>query len=86
MKELEKLNEIVIQDLATEMEMLQIYGGTSMDSDFNFKCPSNTYCPQVGSCGGGGTCGSGTSGNGTSGNGTSGNGADIIGPPTYMFC
>lgn len=80
MQELEILNETVPQDLLTEMEMLQICGGTSPDGDTYNGC--NIYCPCTpdggGTCGGdtcgGDTCGGDTCGGGTCGGDTCGGG------------
>ena len=74
MKELEMLNEVVTDDLLSEMEMLHICGGVNpSDSSVNVYC-DGAYCDNCGGTCGSGTCGSGTCVSGTCGSGTCGSG------------
>jgi hypothetical protein len=52
MKELRQNNQLSVnnQDLLSEMEMLNVYGGGMLGDGGNGYCPSNENCPNNGSC------------------------------------
>lgn len=85
MKKLEILNEAVTDDLLSEMEMLQVCGGSdSSNPDTNVYC-NGAFCVNCTDNCGGSTCGGSTCGGSTCGSNNSGNGSGNVGNGVYIL-
>lgn len=90
MTELMVLNDNVEVDLLSEMELLDILGGTGDNTPVTYQCANggctNINCPPPGGkCCGGNTCGGNTCGGSTCGGNTCGSGGSISGNKVYIM-
>lgn len=85
MTELMVLNDNVEVDLLSEMELLDILGGTGDNTPVTYQCTyggcTNVNCPPPG----GNCCGGNTCGGSTCGGNTCGSGGSISGNKVYIM-